>query len=290
MHAGEAAVTAELVRGLVRARFPEWDGLPVVPLVSSSGTVNAIFRLGDTMYVRLPRLKGGVKGLLKEQEWLPRLAPHLSVPVPDLLGRGTPSDDFPWPWSIHRWLDGTHPAPHADLALDLAEFVESMRRVPYTGGPPSYRGGSLAMVDAATREAIATLEPDLDTAQATALWSESLNAPAWDGPPTWAHSDLLPANLLVRDGRLSGVLDFGTVGMGDPACDLMPAWAVLSAEAREVFREKLAPDDATWQRGRGWAFSMALLGLPYYRETNPPFAEMCRRTIEAITTTSSSRR
>ncbi|MEV5572426.1 aminoglycoside phosphotransferase family protein [Spirillospora sp. NPDC052269] len=290
MHADEATITEELVHSLLREQFPAWAGLPV-RRVRSSGTVNALFQLGDTMYVRLPRVESGVKGLLKEQEWLPRLAPRLPVPIPELLACGTPGAGFPWPWSVHQWLDGMHPAPAADttLALDLAEFIKAVRRVPYPDGPTSYRGGSLANVDAATREAITQLDADLDTGRATALWDESLNAPAWDGPPTWAHSDLLPDNLLVGDGgRLNAVLDFGTAGLGDPSCDLMPAWAVLSADARAAFREALDVDDASWLRGRGWALSMALLGLPYYRETNPSFAAMCRRTIDAVFTATSS--
>ncbi|RFU41099.1 phosphotransferase [Actinomadura logoneensis] len=285
MHADEATITAELVRRLVGEQFPAWADLPI-GRVESSGTVNAIFRLGETMCVRLPRTKGGVKALLREQEWLPRLAPLLPVPAPELLGRGRPGDIFPWPWSVHGWLDGAHPAPDAaaDIATDLAELVAAFRRVPLRDGPASYRGGTLANVDAATRAAIADLEADLDTALATALWDESVGAPAWDGPPSWAHSDLLPANLLVADGRLTGVLDFGTAGLGDPSCDLMPAWTVLSADARGTFREAVGVDDASWLRGRGWALSMALLGLPYYRESNPPFAAMCRRTIDAVLT------
>ncbi|MFC4911531.1 aminoglycoside phosphotransferase family protein [Actinomadura gamaensis] len=282
MHADEATITADLVRGLLAEQFPEWADLPIEPVRSSAGTVNAIFRLGGTRSVRLPRRPSGAKGLLREQEWLPRLAPCLPVPVPDLLGRGVPGSAFPRPWSVHRWLDGAHPAPDADLGRDLAELVLGFRRVPFREGPASYRGGSLREMDAAVRTAIADLEADLDTSLATALWDESVHAPAWDGPPTWTHSDLLPANLLVAGGRLSGVLDFGTVGVGDPACDLMPAWTVLSAPARRDFREALEPDEPTWLRGRGWAFSMALLGLPYYRETNPPFAAMCRRTIDAV--------
>ncbi|RMI46555.1 aminoglycoside phosphotransferase family protein [Actinomadura harenae] len=292
MHADEATITEELVRGLLRERFPAWAELPI-DRVSSPGTVNALFRLGDTMSVRLPRVESGVQALLNEREWLPLLTPHLPVPVPEPLALGEPGPGFPWPWSVHRWLDGTHPAPGADqplgLALDLAGFIRAVRGVPYRDGPASYRGGDLADVDAATREAITRLGADLDTARATALWDESVAAPAWDGPPMWAHSDLLPANLLVAgNGRLGGVLDFGTAGLGDPSCDLMPAWAVLPAGERGIFREALGVDDASWLRGRGWALSMALLGLPYYRETNPSFAAMCRRTIDAVLTATSS--
>ncbi|MEV4256573.1 aminoglycoside phosphotransferase family protein [Spirillospora sp. NPDC049652] len=284
MHADEATISADLVRRLLREQFPAWADLPI-ERVESSGTVNAIFRLGEAMDVRLPRTAGGVKGLLREQEWLPRLAPLLTVPTPELLGRGKPGEVFPWPWSVHRWLDGAHPShtgTDAELAVDLAELVAAFRRIPFRDGPASYRGGTLAGVDAATRAAITRLEADLDTALATALWDESVGAPAWDGPPAWAHSDLLPANLLVAGGRLSGVLDFGTAGLGDPSCDLMPAWTVLPADARGTFREAAGADEASWLRGRGWAFSMALLGLPYYRESNPPFAAMCRRTIDAV--------
>ncbi|MEE4591712.1 aminoglycoside phosphotransferase family protein [Streptomyces sp. DSM 41524] len=289
MHADERPIDAALVRRLLAAQFPRWAGLPIERF-ASSGTVNALFRLGDDLAVRLPRIAGGAGDVEREHHWLPRLAPALPVPIPAVLGRGAPGDGFPWPWTVHRWLDGENPregrvARPGALAADLAEFIVALRRIGPADGPPAYRGGPLREVDEETRTAIGLLRGPagaIDTDAATAAWEEALAAPGWDGPPVWVHSDLMPGNLLVADGRLSAVIDFGTAGVGDPACDLVPAWNLLPASVRTDFRAALGVDDATWARGRGWALSMALIQLPYYRETNPAMAANARHVIDQV--------
>ncbi|WP_211267252.1 aminoglycoside phosphotransferase family protein [Nonomuraea candida] len=286
MHADEAEIDVPLVRRLVAAQFPQWAELPVEPF-PSSGTMNAVYRLGDHLSVRLPRLPGGVADIAKEQRWLPRLAPLLPVAVPEVLDAGAPSADFPWPWSVSRWIAGANPKeggltePEA-LAGDLAEFVGAMRRIGLPDGPAAYRAGPLAESDAATREAIGRLGGLIDQAAATAVWEAAVRAPRWAGPPVWVHSDLMPGNLLVTEGRLAGVIDFATMGLGDPASDLIPAWNLLTPAAREVFRAALGADDATWVRGRGRALSMALIQLPYYLRTNPAIAANARHVIDAV--------
>nr|WP_249416696.1 aminoglycoside phosphotransferase family protein [Streptomyces sp. TS71-3] len=301
LHAGETPTDAGLVRRLIAAQFPEWAGLPV-RRHPSSGTVNAVYRLGDHLSVRLPRLESGVPDAVKERTWLPRLAPLLPVAVPEAVGVGVPGEGYPWTWSVHRWLDGTHPHPDvlaspvgpagaagaADpvaLARDLGRFVTALRRADATGAPPAYRGGPLAAVDAGTRAALkqlAGMTGLIDTAAATAAWEKALQAPPWTGPPRWAHADLMPGNLLVTGGRLCAVIDFGTLGAGDPACDLIPAWNLLPAPARPAFRDATTADDAQWERGRGWALSMALIQLPYYKDTNPAMAENARHVIREV--------
>ncbi|MFC8074562.1 aminoglycoside phosphotransferase family protein [Streptomyces sp. NPDC057307] len=301
MHADEVPTDIALVRRLLAAQFPHWAGLPVEPF-PSSGTVNAVYRLGDDMTVRLPRIEGGVEDLAKEQRWLPWLAPQLPVPVPVVLGAGTPAEGYPWPWSVYRWLDGAHPeAGHLTepglLATDLADFVLALRRIDATDGPPAYRTGPLSAHDDGARAAIARLRELgglIDAEAATAAWEVSLRAPVWDGPPVWLHSDLMPGNLLVEGvdgagsaggvggGRLGGVIDFGTVGVGEPASDLIPAWNLLPAGVRDDFRTALDADDATWARGRGWALLMALNQLPYYLHTNPPLAANARHVIAEV--------
>ncbi|MFD5698532.1 aminoglycoside phosphotransferase family protein [Streptomyces lasiicapitis] len=294
LHEGEPDIDVPLVRELIAAQFPRWSHLPVEPF-ASSGTVNAVFRLGDDMTVRLPRTAGGAEDVAMESRWLPWLAPRVPVAVPSVLGRGEPGQGYPWAWSVHRWLDGENPvagavtAPRA-LAEDLAAFVTALRSADATGGPTAYRGGPLAADDAETRAAIADLRSmptdavdlDVDCDAATAAWDAALRAPAWDGPPVWVHSDLMPGNLLVRDGRLGAVIDFGTAGVGDPACDLIVAWNLLPADVRESFRAALGADDATWARGRGWALSMALIQLPYYAVTNPVLAANARHVIREV--------
>ncbi|WP_329427102.1 aminoglycoside phosphotransferase family protein [Streptosporangium sp. NBC_01495] len=288
MHADEMEHDVPLVRRLVATRFPRWADLPVEPF-DSSGTDNAIYRLGDDMAVRLPRRAGSAAQVEKDLRWLPRLAPLLPVPVPVPLGKGIPTEDYPLPWSVYRWLDGENPSPGhltepGPLARDLAAFVAAFRRIDLPDGPPAYRGGPLATLDAPTRTAIEDLRGMIDTDAATAAWEVALETPGWAGPPVWIHSDLMPGNLLLVRGRLGAVIDFGTAGVGDPACDLIVAWNLLPAGVRDDFRAALRVDDATWARGRGRALSIALIALPYYRDTNPVFAANARHVIHEVLT------
>jgi aminoglycoside phosphotransferase (APT) family kinase protein len=286
MHVGEARIDGSLVRRLLAEQFPEWAELPL-KRVESAGTVNALYRLGDHLAVRLPRIAAAADDAAKEHAWLPRLAPALPFPVPEVLGLGVPTADFPWHWAVLRWLDGDLPVPGTltdpyALAADLGAFVAALRGVDLPGGPTAYRGTPLATVDCETRAAIADLRGVIDTRAATAAWEEALAAPSWTGSPRWLHSDLMPMNLLISGGRLTAVLDFGTLGTGDPACDFIPAWNLLPAAARSVFRDTAGADDAGWARGRGWALSMALVQLPYYRTTNPLIATNAELVIREV--------
>ncbi len=291
MHVDEVSTDASLVRRLLAAQFPKWAGLRVEP-VASAGTDNALYRLGGGMVVRMPRIHWAVGQVDKEHEWLPKLAPHLPLAVPIPLARGEPGEGYPWRWSIYRWLDGEDAAFEslADpgrAARKLARFVAALRRVDAAGGPApgrhnSGRGVPLATRDEPVRAALAALRGALDTEAAARAWEAALRAPEWRGPPAWIHGDLRPGNLLAQRGRLTAVIDFGCLGVGDPACDLMVAWNFLTAETRAEFRASLAADDASWARGRGWALSTGLIALPYYRSTNPTLAGISRRTIEQV--------
>ncbi|MFF4833790.1 aminoglycoside phosphotransferase family protein [Streptomyces sp. NPDC001315] len=286
MHSDEVDLDASLVGRLVAEQFPQWAGEPVERL-ESSGTENAMFRLGSGLVVRLPRRPGAVADVEHEQRWLPRLAPRLPCAVPEALGRGGPGTGFSWPWSVYRWLDGRNPVVGAVeepklLAEDLAEFIGALRRIGPQDGPPNHRGVPLATRDADTRSAIAQLEGRIDTGAVTALWEQALRAPQRQAPPVWAHGDLSPGNVLVSGGRLEAVIDFGTVGVGDPAVDLIVAWNLLPESARDTFRDAVGADDAEWARGRGWALSISLIQLPYYWETNPALAENSRHVIGEI--------
>ncbi|KUJ66816.1 phosphotransferase [Streptomyces albus subsp. albus] len=290
MHPGQHPVDEDLVRRLIAGQFPRWAGL-AVERFPSGGTVNAMYRLGDDMAVRLPLLEGGAEDIAMEREWLPRLAPRLPVAIPEVLGAGEPAEGYPWTWSVCRWLAGENPRAGSlgepvPLAEELAGFVAAMRSVTLPGAPKAYRGGPLLSQDPSTRAAIEKLrripEEGVDCDAAAAVWEEALRAPDWDGPPVWLHADLMPGNLLVDGGRLTAVIDFGCTGVGDPACDLFPAWNLLPAGAREVFREAVGVDDATWIRGRGRTLSQALIALPYYRRTNPTMARNARHVIRAV--------
>jgi aminoglycoside phosphotransferase (APT) family kinase protein len=286
MHDDEADIDVALVRRLVADQFPDWADLPVEQ-VASSGTENAMFRLGADMVVRLPRIPGAVDNIAHELHWLPRLAPHLPCAVPAPLGEGGPSSDFPWPWAVYRWIEGVN--PHADvlddpvgLAADLAAFVTTLRMIDPTDGPLSGRGVALSDRDDPTREAIAQLHGTIDTDAATAIWDDALSLPDPRNPIAWMHADLSPGNVLTVNGRLSAVLDFAAAGIGDPTVDLIVAWNLLPASAREVFREGVGADEATWIRGRAWALSIALIQLPYYRHTNPGLAANSRHVIKEV--------
>ncbi|HKP51994.1 MAG TPA: aminoglycoside phosphotransferase family protein [Chloroflexia bacterium] len=290
MHADEVETDASLVRRLLAAHFPHWADLPIEP-VQSAGTDNAIYRLGDDMAVRLPRIHWATGQVEKEQEWLPRLAPHLPLAIPVPLAKGRPGEGYPWQWAIYRWLEGENAttariSDPVQAAIELAQFIIALQRIDTMGGPLAVdrnsRGIPLAMRDAPTREAIASLHGILDTNAVTAAWEATLQAPEWDRAPVWFHGDMLPGNLLVQRGRLTAVIDFGGLGVGDPACDLMIAWALFSGESREVFRATLQVDDATWARGRGHALSQALIFIPYYLDTNPVGVGNARRAIAEV--------
>jgi aminoglycoside phosphotransferase (APT) family kinase protein len=291
MHADEVDIDGQLVRRLLAEQCPRWSGL-AVERVCSSGTVHAIYRLGSDMVVRLPRVGQGAVSLEKELLWLPRLGPRLPLAVPTPLAAGAPAGGYPWPWAVYRWIEGEPAtldrlADCGEAAAALAAFVSALHSLDPVGGPPpgdhnGRRGVPLMERDAATRQAIAALRGIVDTTAVIAAWDAALTAAPWSGPAVWVHGDLLETNLLARDGRLSAVIDFGCLGVGDPACDVMAAWTYLPAHARAAFRAGLAVDDATWHRARGWALSFALIALPYYKDTNPPFADLARRTIANV--------
>ncbi len=269
MHADELEIDEGLVRRLLREQFPRWAGLPLTRAVPS-GTDNAVFRLGQAMSVRLARIEGPTVPGGKELDWLPKLAPQLPLSIPVPVGQGAPNGDYPWYWDIHTWVAGeTVPMEQLDAveaAHDMAGFVAALQQV----GPadaPLGRGIPLAERDEGARYWLARFGGGPSVA---AAWERALAAPAWSGRPVWHHGDLDVRNWLVQDGRISGVIDWGCMGVGDPACDVMVAWKLHSAAARDAFREALPTDDATWDRARGWAVSQAVAILAYYTPENNP--------------------
>jgi aminoglycoside phosphotransferase (APT) family kinase protein len=249
MHDDEVDIDAGLVGRLVAEQFPHLADLPITE-VRSTGTVNAIYRLGDRLCARLPRVAEWAPDLDREWRWLPELAPRLPLRVPEPVGRGRPGGSYPFSWAIYGWIDGQ---PYADelvdderrAAEDLARFVVDLRRIDPVGAP---RGGRrpLRELDAVTRAVIESARGVIDGDAAVVAWERALRAPAWAGSPVWIHSDLLRPNVLVRDGRVCAVIDFGGVGVGDPAADVIAAWSVFGRAGRGVFRAALEVDDGTW--------------------------------------------
>jgi aminoglycoside phosphotransferase (APT) family kinase protein len=265
MHAEEVDIDERLVGRLVATQFPQLADLPIW-VVPSTGTVNAIYWLSDHLCARLPRVASWAQDLEKELHWLPKLAPFLSLRVPEPLAQGHPVSDYPFPWAIYRWIDG-HPYrddlvhDECQVAADLAQFVTELRRIDPRGAP---RGGRkpLRELDATTRVAIEASGSVIDGD--AAAWASALEAPIWDRTPVWIDTDLLRPNLLVDRDRLCAVIDFGGVGVGDPAADLIAAWSVFGQSGRATFRGALDVDDGTWNRARGYALHQALLIIPYY--------------------------
>lgn len=286
-------VESDQVRTMVAVQFPQWAHLPVRP-VARGGWDNWTFHLGPDMLVRLPSAAEYARAVEKEHRWLPVLAPLLPLPVPTPLALGAPTADYPHPWSVYRWLEGRTAcadriADPVVFATDLAEFLAALQAVDPTDGPQPgihnwHRGGTLRTYDRATRTSLSELDGHLDVQAIGALWAETLDAP-WDGVDRWFHGDVAQGNLLVDDtGRLCAVIDFGTCGVGDPACDLAVAWTLLTAQAREALRDRLAVDTATWTRGRGWALWKA---VATYRDAvdGPEGAadrEQARQVLDAV--------
>jgi aminoglycoside phosphotransferase (APT) family kinase protein len=283
-------IDATLVKQLIRAQFPQWAGLPVAP-VENGGWDNRTFRLGDSMSVRLPSALRYVAQVEKEHRWLPELRPHLPFPIPVPLGLGFPGAGYPWPWSIYGWLDGkpAHVARIHDLnrfAVDLAHFLVALRGIDASHGPAAgahnfHRGGSLTVYDTETRQSIGKLADMIDVAPVNEVWEAALTT-SWQGLPVWVHGDVAETNLLVKEGRLAAVIDFGSSAIGDPSCDLAIAWTLLDPASRNAFRSAIALDPATWKRARGWAIWKALITLARFRDTDPNQANKAHHVIRDI--------
>ena len=269
MHIDELDIDEALVRHLLGEQFPGLSELPI-RRVRPEGTVNAIFRLGEELCVRLARRGGPTEPGSKESRWLPQLAPVLPVAIPVPVARGRPTDSYPWFWDIQTWVEGETVAVEeidaVQAARDLTILVAALRSVNPAAAPPG-RGIPLAERDPEVRHWLRRFDGD---PAVTEEWERALAAQPWEGPPVWHHGDLDARNWLVRDGRISGVIDWGSMGVGDPACDVMVAWKLHSAAARDAFRDALAVDDATWERARGWVLSQAVAILAYYTPDNNP--------------------
>ncbi|GGQ48987.1 aminoglycoside phosphotransferase family protein [Couchioplanes azureus] len=295
MHDDEVRATAGQVRRLVAAQCPQWAGLPVTPLPDEvEGTDHVLFRIGGTLVARMPKIGWAVDQAESDARWLPVLAPRLPARIPVPLHLGEPGAGFPWRWTVVPWIDGaTLPRRGcADIppARDLAAFVRALHAVDPTGGPvkpPGTRGSALRHADEGVRRALSRLagcDDGFDVAAAEAAWDACLAAPAWDRDPVWIHGDLQPGNIVVDGGRLAAVIDFGALGVGDPAPDLAAALWTFTGAARQAYREAVGCDEATWRRACGWALAPSLTGLDYYRHSFPRMAEGCRRMIREVLT------
>jgi aminoglycoside phosphotransferase (APT) family kinase protein len=264
-------ITPKLVQELLAAQFPEWAHLPITP-VELSGHDNRTFRLGEEMLVRLPSSKDYAEQVKKEQKWLPIIAPHLSFPIPQPLTMGKPTPSYPWHWSIYKWLDGAsanslliEDIDLPTIALQLAQFLNELHQINTQDAPPPglhnyWRGAHPSVYDTETKENIPKLSNLIDIAKALAVWEQAISA-KWTQAPVWIHGDFASGNIVVKDRQLAAIIDFGCMGIGDPACDLVIAWTFLKEQSRQIFKDNLSLDAGTWARARGWALWKASFEL-----------------------------
>jgi aminoglycoside phosphotransferase (APT) family kinase protein len=283
-------IDASLVRRLIASQFPQWRELSIDP-VPTSGWDNRTFHLGKDMSVRLPSAADYELQVEKEHQWLPQLAPGLPLPIPLPMAMGKPEYGYPWKWSIYRWLDGETAASAkigdlVELAIDLADFLTALQRIDAMGGPPPglhsfFRGGSLSVYDNETRRSITSLKDKIDAASATEVCEAALST-CWKYPPVWVHGDISAGNLLVQKGKLSAIIDFGQLAIGDPACDLVISWTLFHGKSREAFQKTLPLDKGTWARARGWTLWKALVVAAGLTNPNNSESKQCWRIIEDV--------
>lgn len=291
MHENELDIDAHLVHELLNNQCPQWSALSI-EVVKSSGTDNALFRLGNEYILRLPRIEWVLGSneitLNKEYEWLPKIATFLETPIAVPIFKGKSNNTYPWSWLISRWHEGQNPNfeqknEYEQLTIDLARFLNDFHKIELPNGPFSRRGMPLIEEDEETRKAIDALKDEIDISAAISLWEQVLKIPLWNKSPVWVHGDFLPGNILIQNNKLSAVLDFTDLGIGDPACDLIIAWSLLNSHSRKIFRDHLENiDNDTWERGCGWALSIALIMLAYYKHTNPVLAKLAKRILKNL--------
>ena len=289
-HSDKIHINSTLAQQLIATQFPQLADLPIKP-VEPGGWDNRTFRLGEHMNIRLPSAAQYASKIEKEYHWLPKLAPLLPLTIPTPLAVGRPTEEYPFPWSIYQWIDGetasiNNIADSSQCAIDLATFLIALQHIDSTGGPIAgqhnfYRGGNLKIYNTETQLAIKKLKNQYDTNVVQKIWNKAINS-QWNNPPVWIHGDISPANLLVKNGKLIAVIDFGGLGIGDPACDLAIAWTFFNKKDRNTFRTTLAVDNATWERARGWALWKALIIVAQLPGTNPLEIEKSQQIIDEI--------
>src|SRR3990167_181520 len=264
-------VSVSLIKNLIFEQFSQWKNLPIKE-VEVQGWDNRTFRLGSEMLIRMPSAECYAVKVEKEQKWLPILAKHLSIKIPEPIAMGKPSKDYPWNWSIYKWIEGksantlnVNEKDLENIAKQVDQFLNELHKIDTAGAPSPgkhnfYRGGDLSVYDKETRSAIEKLKTFISAENVLKVWEKALGS-AWNKNPIWIHGDLSAGNILIQNNRLVGIIDFGGTAVGDPACDLVIAWTFLKNKSRKIFKANVNLDNDTWTRARGWALWKAVITL-----------------------------
>lgn len=290
MNKNNPTINTMLIHKLIKAQFPMWEDLPIRQLIPG-GLDNRTFRLGSDKLVRIPSAEHYAAQIQKEYYWLPKLASQLPLTIPTPLRMGEPGEGYPWRWSIYQWIEGETVADCTEinktmLAVSLAKFLQALHKISLVGGPTPgshnfYRGGNLNIYDSETRNAIKIIKNDIDQCLVTEIWDKALST-AWHGQPKWVHGDISAENLLIKDGKLNAVIDFGLIAVGDPACDLSITWTLFEEKNRALFKEMLALDDEIWARARAWTLWKALIIVAEISKTNTVETKRSRNIIHEL--------
>jgi aminoglycoside phosphotransferase (APT) family kinase protein len=283
-------VVEELAQSLIDSQFPAWSHLPLKK-IDSAGTDNSIYRLGKELALRFPVSVSAAEQVAKEHRWLPKLS-SFAAAIPIVVGAGRPTNEYPFPWSVMNWIEGKDAASTIisdwlTMADDLGQFVRKFRGQNTSGAPVAgkhngFRGTALVNLDQVARNAMNALEDTFDKACLLKIWEQALGVEPWAGSPVWIHGDIHAANIIVRNDGIAGIIDFGLMGIGDPACDLALGWSLLPPRAREIFRTAANVDEPTWQRGKGWGLYIGVIALSYYRDRNPTLSGIAEKAIRAV--------
>ena len=284
MHNGQIKINLEIVNKLIQEQFPQFKNLPIYEY-KSTGTVNSIFRLGNDSYIRLPMLEHYAGDIIKECQILPYISKNITINIPQVIGLGYPSNLYPFHWAIHNWIEGDSYEKITDyneIIFELVNFIKELHSIDLLTDAPKAGRKPLADLHKMTIEALYNSKEEIDYKRAIRIWENLVNTPVWDNVPVWIHADLLKPNILIKDNHISGIIDFGCAGVGDPAFDIIPAWAVFDLKSRKIFRDKLAIDNTIWYRACAYALHQAALIIPYYRESNIDFVKLAINTINEI--------
>ena len=286
LHKKEAKLSLELVKQLLKDQFSHYSHLAIQPL-NHQGTDNVMLKLGDDKIIRLPRTQRSEESLKKECLWLPKIERGLSIEIPHIIEVGQPSEQYSFQWAIVNYLDGSSPSDNSPLDLaqaarDLGHFIKELQRVDTTDAPLCSRKSPSMRSDKETRQLIPALSDVFDVKEITQLWEVALKVPTWEKAPVWLHGDIHAGNLLVQNRKITGVIDFGMSGVGDPACDLMVAWMLFGTDERVILRSVIEPDESMWDRARGCALHFGIMAYSYYKNRNPFLAGLAKKTLEEV--------